>query len=72
MAASSSRAEACGAGEPTGRSITDTSTDWILLSLAPARRERVRSWFAGIDGLTVTSVVNGLDPLVLRRSAPGR
>jgi D-3-phosphoglycerate dehydrogenase / 2-oxoglutarate reductase len=33
--------------------VSPASTDWVLLSLAPAPDERVRGWFDGIDGLTV-------------------
>ena len=29
------------------------STDWVLLSLAPAPPERVRAWFDGAQGLDV-------------------
>jgi phosphoglycerate dehydrogenase-like enzyme len=35
-------------------SSSPAETDWVLLSLAPAPDERVRSWFAGISGLSVT------------------
>ncbi|HEX5825605.1 MAG TPA: NAD(P)-dependent oxidoreductase [Candidatus Limnocylindrales bacterium] len=30
-----------------------SSTDWVLLSLAPAPAERVQGWFEGTDGLTI-------------------
>jgi D-3-phosphoglycerate dehydrogenase len=31
-------------------------SDWVLLSLAPTPPERVASWFAGVDGLRVTTL----------------
>jgi D-3-phosphoglycerate dehydrogenase / 2-oxoglutarate reductase len=33
--------------------VTESASDWVLLSLAPAPAERVAGWFDGIDGLTI-------------------